>query len=215
MKKILLTAAVAVLAGPAFAQSTQGVQTETWTINGDNPAKCQISTSSNTVDLPADSISNDQGRARGNLGQRIAAGLNGTNPRAWCTGARNSVVLTRTPLTTGDGAVNNGFNQAVIYDIAVDVQDAERVDGFRPIEATSDGPGNGPGVGVGASTPVGNFGPTGAGSRLDFSNETGSTSEATTNGTGDGDRSNYPGNNARLTAGTYSGQVVLTITPGN
>ncbi|SMF64939.1 hypothetical protein [Allosphingosinicella indica] len=161
MKKILLTAAVAVLAGPAFAQSTQGPQTQTWDINGDNPPKCQISTNSNSITLPADSISNDQGRARGNLGQRIAAGLNGTNPRAWCTGARNSVVLTRTPLTTGDGSVNNGFNQAVIYDIAVDVQDAQRVDGFRPIEGSSDGPGNGPGVGVGASTPVSNFGATG------------------------------------------------------
>lgn len=216
LKSVLAAAAVATVgfAAPAFAQDSTGdASTTVFHINATNPAKCQVNADQTTVTLADDAISNDQGRARANVGQQIARQLNGLNAHAWCTGTRNALVLTRSPLTTGNGEQNGGFNQAVIYDVAVDIADAMRVDNEKPIEGTSDGAGNGPGAGVGSATPIGHFGPTGQGSKLNFSNEQGSTSEATTNAAPDQSRDQYTSSNARLVAGEYTGTVTLTLTP--
>lgn len=221
MKKILMAAtAVAAIgiAAPAFAQDTTGPQVTTFNINANNPPKCKLNADNTTVTLANDSISNDGGRARNNIGNKVAQGLNGLGVKAWCTGARNSIVLTRSALATGNGDAVDGFNQAVIYDITLDIADANRVDGYRPTEGSSDGPGNGPGVGVGSATPIGHFGPTGAGSAVHFENEGSSTSEGVTSDNGgEAARSAYSGleNNARLTAGTYTGTVTVTLTPGD
>lgn len=215
MKKILMAAtAIAALGvtSPALAQSTQGPQTQTWIVNGVNPPKCQITSSSNTATLGTDEISDDQGFARSNVGNSVAAALSALDVNAWCTGNSNHVVLTRTPLATGDGeqttGTGGGFNQAVIYDISVDVPSYPRVGSAT--EATEDGPGSGP--------VIGRFGPTGNGEALNFSNyPTSDASRAvTSDAPGNAARTSYTAleNSNRLVAGNYSSTVVLTITPG-
>jgi len=218
MKMLLATAAVAAIgiAAPAFAQdaaTTSAPSSKSFSVTADNPAKCQINADQTSVTLADDSISNDQGRARANIGQKVAQALDGLNAHAWCTGASNGLVLTRSSLITGDGTSVDGFAQAVIYDIAVDLSDASRQSGTKPVEGTADGGTNGPGVGSGSSDPVSHFGPTGQGSKLKFSNEAGSTSEATTVNADGQRRDFYTPSNARLTSGSYTGTVTLTLTP--
>lgn len=216
IKTLLAAAAVSAIgvAAPAFAQDTTAPSTTVFHINAENPAKCQVTANNTAVTLANDSVSNSQGFANSAIGQAIASQLTALNATAWCTGTRNSVVLTRSPLTTGDGSQSGGFNQAVIYDVAVDLADAMRVDNTKPIEGTSDGAGNGPGAGAGSATPVNHFGPSGAGSSLTFTNEQGSSSNATTNSAPDLARTSYPSDPNRLVAGNYLGTVTLTISPG-
>lgn len=216
MKKIIMTttaiAAVA-FATPAFAQSTQDLQTATFTVSGLNPAKCQINADDVTAELGDDEISNEQGRARNNVGSAVARALNELEVRAWCTGAKNKIVLTRTPLATGDGEQTTGpsgagFNQAVIYDIAVLVPGYDRTKQGET-EATEDGDG-GP--------EIGRFGPDGRGARLRFSNYSASANSDAVNSDapGAGSRDSYSGlvDNSRLVAGDYVSTVVLTLNPG-
>ncbi len=219
MKKLLMAVtAIATLsvATPALADGNNlGTDTNVFTINGVNPPKCNLTSSGTNVTLGANVISDDNGFAASNISALVAAGLNGLGVEAWCTGTRNTIVMTRTALITGDGnQTSGGFNQAVIYDVTLDIPDATRVDGFRPTEGTSDGPGNGPGVGVGGSTPVGPFGPSGNGSSLTFAQELPSAAVAGASATNAGARDRFAEDGNRLLAGDYTGTLTIEVTPG-
>ena len=221
MRKIILAAtAIATLtvASPALADGDNlSTDTETYTINAVNPPKCNIVTESQTYNLGANQVSDNDGFASDSLDDAVASLLTSANITAWCTGNANALAMSRSALTTGDGQTTNGFNQAVVYDIQVNIADLQRAGGGAVDEGTSDGPGNGPGVGVGAAVPITRFGPTGAGSLLTFVSEPGSTVDGVGNGSNSAEapRAAYAANDsARLVAGTYTGTVTLTLTPG-
>lgn len=213
MKKILaLSVALGALAvaAPAAAQEAgpTSTQSTTFEIEGSTPAKCQINAETTTVSLESD-LTNDQGRARGNIGDRIASGLNALGIKAWCTGNSNTVGLGRTALTLegGTGAPVDGFNTAIIYDLLMTIDGAERLDGGNQ-EGSEDG------LNSEANPQFTHFGPNGAGASVDFTDGF-TASEATSSSTaGEAPRSEYSPSNARLIAGDYSGTVTLQITPG-
>jgi len=67
---------------------------------------------------------------------------------------------------------------------------------------------------VGNGLTVSRFGPDGSGAQVSFVNE-GAGSEAVTNGAYNGPaRSFFNGDSSRLVAGTYTGTVTITLTPG-
>lgn len=213
MKKLLMaTAAISTLAfaTPALADGPNTAQDqETFTIQGLNPAKCNVVTESATYELPDNAISNNQGRASQDLANAIATRLNAAAITAWCTGNNNKLVLSRSAMTVGNGqATNNGFNRAAIYDIEVNVADSSRVGGSDAVnEGTSDGANNGPFIT--------RFGAQDDGSTLVFRQEPGSNVRGSANApTGELPRGSYNENNNRLVAGTYQGTVTVTLNPG-
>lgn len=222
MKKLLFVATALTVIGatPALADGLNtGQDQEVYTINGLNPAKCNVVTDSSTFALADNLISDNDGFARSDLAQTVASRLNAANLTAWCTGNSNSLVLSRSALTTGNGQVTNQFNQAVIYDLQVDIADSGRALGGSVNEGSSDGPGNGPGIGAGNGNPITRFGAAAPGSVLAFVQEPGSTVAAAGNTTPlleasrtGGSYPERPG--FRLVAGTYTGTVTLTLTPG-
>lgn len=219
MKRILV-AAVALtalgVAAPAFA--SQSEVSSTITVNAENPAKCDISATSATVTLASDSISDANGMLSGGFKGAVVNALNQNGLSAWCTGAHNRVVVSRSALQTGDGTQDGDqFAKAVIYDVILSMNGAQRdsaptdanlVDGTED-GATND---NGPNVKIGA------FGPTGAGSAMVFSYEDSAgdpTAVSNGQGTGELNRGAYnPISGFRLVAGTYTGTVTIAITPG-
>lgn len=213
MKKILLTSvAVAAFAcaTPAFADDNTGTQTAAITVEGSTPAKCNIDKEIGDVNLAAYDLSSDNGRAKGNVGDKIANGLNALNMHAWCTGGANVVVLSRSSLQTGStgGLTTTGFAQNIIYDVVLKVDGLSRENvpnGW--IEATEDGT-SGP--------TVGRFGPTGSGAKLTFDAfaPSGPSTATSVGGTGALPRSNYTPTDNRLAAGDYAGTITLTLTPG-
>lgn len=216
---ILATAAVAAIATPAFAQESSNNHDVQITVQGSTPAKCNIAADDSTIILTGYDLTNDQGRVRNNVDQKVANALSGLNLKAWCNGARNGVAVSRSALTTGNGNAVNGFNQAIVYDLNVLIDGATR-DGAAFFDGTSDGPANGPGIGSGSGIVVPAFGPTGQGSKISFVPEPGTSVAAVSAGQGGAEvtRAAFNGsenNAARMVAGTYSGTVTLTLTPGN
>lgn len=220
MKKLLIASAISViaLAAPALADGNNtGTDVETYTLNGANPAKCNIVTESQTYDLADNLISDDQGRVSAGLADAVASRLNAADIRAWCTGNANTLVMTRSALTTGDGQVAGGFSQAAIYDLNVDIADSRRAGGAAVQEGSSDGPGNGPGTGAGAGQAITRFGPLGDGSQLTFSQEGGTTVASLGNGANSTEAARVAyteTEGSRLVAGQYTGTVTLSLTPG-
>lgn len=227
MKKLLITSAALsalALSAPAFAQdeadSNTGTQSAQIVISATNPAKCDLSASSNAVSLSNNSITDANGFAYTDIGERVAAALNQLTVNAWCTGGTNKLNLSRTSLSldgTGAGVGTDGFARAVIYDLEMKVAGAQRADQSAPPanEGTSDGEGFGPGT-VGSSA-LGRFGATGVGSAITFNNEAANaTSAAVTDANGSaGPRSTFATDNSRrLVAGSYSSVVKITLTPG-
>jgi hypothetical protein len=217
MKKLLLAAStLAMFATPALADgNNRNTDTETFTIRANNPAKCNLEASDYTLRLPGNSLSDNDGFARTTVSQAVADELTAANVSAWCTGSSNTLQMYRTAFTlngTDGNQATDGFNQALIYDVEIAIAGATRSDGTDPIEGTSDGQGNGPGVGVGAGLTVGRFGPTGDGSPATFTAE--SDSNATSSGTGAGDRATFPEDGARLVAGQYTSSLTIELTPG-
>ena len=215
MKTLFVTAAslaALTLSAPAFA----AVPSTTVTINGTNPAQCNVTATQTTVTLVTNAISTANGFINPNLAASVAGLLNGAGINAWCTGNTNGVVLSRTALTTGAGSTSNGFAQGAIYDLQMAIPDAARADSFPVLEDTVDGVGNGPGIGAGSVTSVSRFGPSGNGSPVTFAVVASNTPSAVTNGTaaGQGPTSLFTPTPARLVAGPYSGTVTLTLTPG-
>lgn len=223
MKKFLMAVtAISTLgvATPALADGDNtGPDVEVFRIRGANPAKCNLeSASGQIVNLGANDISDRQGVARASLARDIANGLEALGITAWCTGNENSLVLSRSALTTGNGnQTNNGFNRAVIYDLEMNIPATRRAGGAPVNEGTTDGPGNGPGVGVGTGQAIGRFGPVGAGEPVTFRPEPGQTVSAVADGLGGAElpRNAFTTENAqRLVAGNYNGTVTITLTPG-
>jgi hypothetical protein len=216
---ILATAAVAAIAAPAFAQDSNNHDV-TIKVEGSTPAKCNIASDDTSIILTGYDLTNDQGKVRTNVDQKVANALSGLNLKAWCNGARNGVAVSRSALITGNGnATTTGFNQAIVYDLNVLIDGATR-DGAAFFDGTSDGPANGPGIGSGSGIVVPAFGPTGQGSKISFVTEPGTSVAAVTNGQGGAEvtRASFNGaenNAARMVAGTYTGTVTLTLTPGN
>lgn len=216
MKKYLFAATMlaAVTSAPAFADgNNRSTDTEIFTINADNPAKCNLEATTYTLNLDNNSISDNDGFALATVSASVANKMNQANVTAWCTGAKNTLQMYRSAFVT-DGGVKgtDGFNRAVVYDVTLNIADAVRSDGFSPIEGTSDGQGNGPGVGVGAGVTVGRFGAAGTGSQVVFAAE--SNSEAVTNGNSTGARGNFTADTNRLIAGQYISTLTIELTPG-
>lgn len=216
MKKYLLAATVlaAVTSAPAYADGdNRNTDTEIFTINAANPAKCNLEATTYTLNLDGNSISNDAGFALATVSTSVAAKMNQANVTAWCTGAKNTLQMYRSAFVTNGGVKgSDGFNRAVVYDVSMNIAGAVRSDGFTPIESTSDGQGNGPGVGAGAGITVGAFGATGAGTPVVFAAEL--TSEAVTNGNSTGARGSFTADGNRLIAGQYVSTLTIELTPG-
>lgn len=217
---VLASFGLSTAAFAATADYNTGLQSASVVISATNPAKCDLTASSAAVSLPADSITDANGFAYTNIGERVASALNNLTVKAWCTGGTNSLNLSRTSLSldsAGAGVGSDGFARAVIYDIEMKVAGAQRADQSAPPanEGTSDGEGFGPGT-VGQSA-LGRFGATGSGNLISFSNETdNATSGAVTAANSSaGPRSSFAiDNSRRLVAGAYSSVVKITLTPG-
>ena len=208
---ILAGAAAMMMSAPAFAANPQAI-----IVNGNTAAQCAISATLTTVTVAA-SMADAAGFARTNLATDVATALNTAGVKAWCSGATNGVVLSRTALTKGTGLVDaGGFANGAIYDLQLSISDAVRSDTSGSLlDGTSDGAGNGPGVGVGAGLSVDAFGPTGTGTAVVFAAETSSASAAITANPLAAATGAYNANNAnRLSAGNYTSTVTLTLTPG-
>ena len=208
--------ALVAVAAPAFAADNASV-----TINANVAPKCVVNTSgSGIVTVSAADLAKADGFLNTAFVQEVASGLTSQGITAWCSGNTNTVVLSRTPLKTGNARtvdLVNGFATAVIYDVAVSIAGAKRADDTTPIEGTSDGALIGPGS-AGASTSVSNFGATGTGAAVTFVAEAGQTPSAITGLGGNannGPTSGFPATSAnRLLAGAYTGTVILTLSPG-
>jgi hypothetical protein len=242
MKKIITavaSVAAMVVATPAWADDANtGPDTTTITVNGNNPAKCNLTAAGNTVTLPGNRLSNNDGFATSDVGTLIANALNGLSMAAWCTGASNSVSLSRTTLArvgTNGGESPEGFNQAVIYDLAMAIAGTG---GAAPSGNNGNGNGGGNGngnngcgngnggpsnpancglnistangIGTGTAT---RFGPTGNGNAVTFS-AVGSSNATAVAGSGTGARALFASDPSRLAAGDYTGLVTVTLTPG-
>jgi hypothetical protein len=217
MKKYLFAATMlaAAVSSPAFADgNNRNTDTETFTLRANNPAKCNLEANDYTLRIAGNSISDNDGFALSTVSAAVASEMNGAGVNAWCTGAKNTLQMFRTPFVT-DGGIKgtDGFNRAVVYDVTMNITDAVRTDGYSPIEGTSDGQGNGPGLGVGSGLTVGRFGPTGAGSPVTFAQEL--ASEAVTNGTTTDARGSFTADSNRLIAGQYVSTLTIELTPGN
>lgn len=216
--KIQLIAGLALLAsaGTAFAEEQTAV-----VVNASASAQCGVSGGNSAV-LAGD-LSDSDGRVNGAASQNdLVAQLNATNTVAWCSGTTgNKVVLTRTALVRNGSTGTpdaNGFLTAVLYDVGIDINDANAVNnGYTYDEGTSDGAGSGPSFGP--------FGATGLGATVLFVNDTyaanGSlnsqfkgvdlTGKPTTD---DGATNTFTQSTNRLQAGNYTGTLTLTLTPG-
>lgn len=221
MKKLLIaaTALTTLVATPALADgNNRNTDKETFTLRANNPAKCNLEAADYTLRLPNNSLTNDQGIAKGTIGGDVAAALTGANVFAWCTGNKNTVQMYRTAFAVDDGdALLSGFNQAAIYDVAMLIEDAHRTDNVVPLEGTSDGQGAGPGVGsIGAGILVGRFGAAGTGSHVTFLQESGQVSTAVTNASVGqaGKTTAFTASNNRLVAGQYVSTLTIELTPG-
>ena len=219
MKKLLLaTAATAMFATPALADgNNRNTDTETFTIRANNPAKCNLEATDYTLRLPGNSLSDNDGFARSTVSQAVADEMNGAGVVAWCTGSSNTLQMYRTAFvlngaSNGGNQADDGFNQALIYDVAIAVAGATRSDGTQPIEGTADGQENGPGVGVGGGLTVSRFGPSGTGAIATFTAE--SDSNATSLNAGTDARSAFTENSNRLVAGQYTSTLTIELTPG-
>jgi hypothetical protein len=218
MKKYLVAASIlaTMVSAPAFADgNNRNTDTEAFTLRANNPAKCNLEASDYTLRIAGNSISNNDGFALATVSAAVASEMNSAGVSAWCTGAKNTLQMYRTPFVTdGGNKGEDGFNRAVVYDVTMNIADAVRTDGFSPIEGTSDGKGNGPGVGVGSGLTVSRFGPTGAGSPVTFAQELGS--EAVSNGGGElTARTSFTADSNRLIAGQYVSTLTIELTPGN
>lgn len=220
MKKIMLAASAlsAFVAAPAFAlegPNTTAATTDSVIVNAQNPAKCNIVADEPSVTLSDDSLTDAGGFARPDVGTTVAAALNAANINAWCTGNNNKVQMFRTALTINTGDAVDGFNQALVYDVAMLIAGATRSDNVTPLEGTSDGKGNGPGLGGGSGITISHFGPTPAAAAVSFVVEPSSTSfAATSNSVGDGPTGDFDENDNRLVAGDYRSTVTIELTPG-
>ena len=212
---ILAGAAAMMLSAPAFAANPQAI-----IVNGSVTPLCAINATTAVVSVSNQLADSATGFARLNVAADVATALNTAGITAWCTGATNGVVLSRTALTKGNGLVDgSGFANGVVYDLDLTIPGAIRADSVAPggvkFEGTSDGAGNGPGVGLGSFTSVDSFGATGSGAPVTFSTEGSSTSGAITVNNVSGATSGFTVNNAnRLAAGAYTSTVTLTLTPG-
>ena len=218
MRKYLLAGAmsVAMISTPALADgNNRGTDTEVFQLRANNPAKCNLEAADYTLRIAGNSISDNNGFARTTVSAAVANEMNGAGVTAWCTGSTNIINMYRTAFTTDDGVQgSDGFNKAVVYDVAMDIADATRTPGnTHPTEGTSDGKGNGPGIGAGSGIAVSRFGPSGPGSAVTFTAE--DTSEAVSDGVtpADGARSDFAGNTNRLVAGQYESTLTIEITP--
>lgn len=147
--------AAAFIGTPAFAQGGSTDATDSslgLVINAQVAPRCEVSANGSSAYI-SDDLSDTQGFARGNVGQLVAAKLNTLGVRASCTGTANRLTLTRTAMVLADSdgsASANGFNRAIIYDIAVSVPGV--------VTGSTSGNGNGNGNNNGGNTQTGGNG---------------------------------------------------------
>jgi hypothetical protein len=205
------------IAAPAFAADTP--DSTDVTINGTIAPACSVTATSNSVTLPDGSIANSDSYVNPGVAAAIANALNGAGVYAWCNGNHNAVVVSRTALVTNGGVDQNGFASGVRYDLWITIADAFATNtNSSLVDGSSDGAGNGPGIGVGTSYYVSAFGQPGPGTQVIFSAEGGTGNVSAVSNPSpsyDGPYGGFTTTNARLLAGTYTGHVTITLTPGN
>jgi hypothetical protein len=179
-------------------------------IDMQSPPACGVSASAPTQALHVGLI-NDDGFVNGpSVQSAIINALNNAGVVGFCTGANNTVILTRTPFTlANNGAQQNGFARAVLYDVSVSVSN----DSSTFSDSTADGPS--------AGSHAGPFGPTGAGAPFTFSAASGGgaltqpAAVVVSNPADDGPTASFTNRpNARLVAGPYESILTLSLTPG-
>ncbi len=200
----------ALAAGPSQAAEQGGDPGETISINLFAPPTCGVTAVSPTQTLTVSLIDSD-GRVNGAAVQSaIVAALNAAQVSGFCTGANNTLVVTRTPFVLGtDGGLQNNFARAVLYDVQVTVDNNSA--SFS--DSTADGPTGGSAAGV--------FGPTAAGAPFVFASASGGgalnqpIAVVVSNSDDDGPSASFSNRpNARLVAGAYQSTVTIQLTPG-
>lgn len=212
MKKILIaTAALAALAATS-AQAQSNV--ENWTISGKVPAQCAVDATTTAISIADGTIVGRDGRLKAaDLQTALLSGFNSSGTFAWCTGNNNNANLRRTALVRTETTFTNGFAEAILFDLGIDIDGTENP-GFSYQEGTQDG--------GGAGTLNQRFGPTGAGSAVVFVADsvgaglTAPVLVARPNPGQNGSTTEFTqiDQQTRLASGDYTGQVVLTLTPG-
>src|SRR5690242_19624222 len=199
VKRIVFAAATAaMIAGYAGAASAADVSKQI-DINASVGSKCGISAHQSVVTLG--DITDANAKVRSAVTQEIATGLNNDNIVAFCN-APNSAVLARDG-SSGNGLVDGGFAQFVRYNLDSSIGgvalDSTSTDGGSQVAARFGGHDSL----SEASTHV--FFTPAAANGAPVASSNGST-PTSTNWTSLTDR--------RLAAGTYTGYVNITLTPG-
>jgi hypothetical protein len=208
MRKTLMTSAALAamtISVPAFAQAADtntGLQSASVVVSATNPAKCDVTATNTAVVLVGDVLTDANGFPAADVSAKVAEGLNAALVNAWCTGANNGFVLSRTAFTTDGGGSAGDFQKGILYDVGV--KDPSGVGGN---ENTEDGPTLG--------LTYGRFGATAA-KTLQFVSFPGTTPIATSApASANGATSSFTTfAGTRVIAGTYSSTVTIAITPG-
>lgn len=203
MKNILIAAAS--VATIAFA-GTASAQQASVDINAAVASKCGISTQQSVITLGTD-LTDDQARVRGAVTQEIATALNGAQIVAFCNAPNSTVNVERGVLTrvgaTGTGLTDGGFAQHVRYNLDTSINNLF-------LDSTST---------AGGSTVANRFGghislsSTATHLRFDPATSAG-TAVASTNGSSPTATNWSSVTDRRLAAGSYTGFVTVTLTPG-
>ena len=201
--------ALSVLSGTALAKPSSGVD-QVISINMTSPPACGVSATAPTQALSVGLINNDGFVNGASVQSAIIAALNNAGVVGFCTGANNLVVVTRTPFTlANNGALQNGFARAVLYDVSVSVSN----DANTFSDSTADGPTSG--------AAAGRFGPTGAGAPFTFAAAAGGgaltqpAAVVVSNPADNGPTAGFANRpNARLVAGQYQSTLTVQLTPG-
>lgn len=194
---VTLAATATAFASSAMAQEFHSTQAGTGSHNDANvnlyghvDATCNITGDPVNIDLQGLTDSNDQ--YNGKIGQQSAVTLSG-----WCNGASSKLSIKASPVTTSTSAPQ-GFTNSVDYTAKVTLGSGQNAKNTSDDSATS---GSSSGVTVGAFAGIGNLSVT-------FSND-----RATGYSAGQG-QNHVGAANPLLVAGNYSGQTIVTLTPG-
>lgn len=215
MKSINFTAlalvAAAGVSAPALAATADtntGLQSASVVISATNPPKCDLTATKTAITLAGDVLTDADGVPVTDVGAQVAIELNGAGIKAWCTGSRNVVTLTRTALTTDGGGSVGGFQKGILYDVAVANPDNTIGSRATQFEDTTNGP-------TGGSTWT-RFGPR-TSYALAFSNPRANATSLATNAvsSANGATASFTTyTETRVIAGDYTSTVTLTIQPG-
>ncbi|UIJ46638.1 hypothetical protein LZK98_06740 [Sphingomonas cannabina] len=202
MKAILLAAASVAI----FAAGSASAQVKTIDINGTVNSKCGITGSASSVTLSSD-LTDSNAKVRPSVTAEIATALNNTNVIAFCNEVNSKVKVDRAVLSrvgaTGTGVTGDGFAHHIRYGLDLSIN------GLFLDSTTTDS----------ESTVASRFGghdsASSAATHLLFA-QSASAGAAVASSNGSTPIANNWSSltDRRLAAGTYTGSVSITLTPG-